>query len=85
MFDVENKSAVDRLAAVVVMLERREAEACQAFDEISGQVRAAESANVPLVAQASVARMRTHMWSELARWTEAQSALAAARELTADL
>jgi len=84
MFDVTDRRAVDRLAAVVVMLEQREAEARQAFDEISDQIRDMESARVPLVDQAKLAHMRTHMWSELSRWTEAQSALAAARELATD-
>ena len=34
MFDVTDKRAVDRLAAVVVMLEQREAEARQVRDEL---------------------------------------------------
>jgi len=84
VFDVTEKRAVDRLAAVVVMLERREAEAQQAFDEASARVRAGSTSRVPMVAQDQLTGMRTRMWSELARWTEAQSALAAARELATD-
>jgi len=84
MFDVTDKRAVDRLAAMVVMLERREAEARRIYEERSTLLRSMGRNRVPLIDQAYRADMERALDADCARWTEAQSALASARELATD-
>ena len=84
MFDVTDKRAVDRLAAVVVMLERREATAREALNEEGKRVRGRTIADVKAMSAHDFAQEQLAMESAHARWIEAQSALAAARELATD-
>jgi hypothetical protein len=85
MFDVTDKRAVDRLAAVVVMLERREAEARQAYDTISRGLRGRSIETVKSMSQHEFTAEQISVNGARGRWTEAQEALAAARELARDL
>jgi len=84
MFDVTDKRAVDRLAAVVVMLEQREAEARQAYTRLDHQVRGEELGVVPPMSEDQRRAACLDLQCASARWTEAQYALASARELATD-
>jgi len=84
MFDVTDRRAVDRLAAVVVMLEQREATARQAYDEIRDRIRENDRAVVPAVSAEERKAEKQDLRRASSRWTEAQESLAAARELAAD-
>ena len=80
MFDVNNKSAVERLAAVVVMLESREAEAREAYEASRDRLVANDRGTTPMSMEDHEAE-QIELYETSARHDEAQSALAAAREL----
>jgi len=88
MFDVTDKRAVDRLAAVVVMLEQREREAREAYDLAGKRLRCRTIEQMKAMSETDfrVEQMTSH--AAQSRWTEAHAALAAAlaaaRELATD-
>ena len=83
MFDVTDKRAVDRLAAVVVMLERREATARMAHSEVMRRFYASERAQLAWNAD-NMDEIGLERLTARAAWLEARAALAAARELATD-
>jgi hypothetical protein len=85
MFDVTDKRAVDRLAAVVVMLERREAEARTALDVVGTSIRGRTIHQMQNMTDSAFLAEQMMYQTASARWYEACAALAAARELTRDL
>ena len=85
MSDVENKSAVTVLAEVVVMIERREAEARQEYNKIGRRLRGRTLAYVASMSDNEFTAEQIAHDCARVRWYESRDALTAARELTRDL